>query len=75
MVAGQCRVKLWHYVTGTMAGMLPGTIATTLFADQLANALYDPASINYWVVAAVILVLIALMFFSRRLFSRMQRTA
>jgi phospholipase D1/2 len=75
MVAGQCRVKLWHYVAGTMAGMLPGTVATTLFADQLANALHDPASINYWVVAAVILVLIALMFFSRRLFSRMQRTA
>lgn len=75
MVAGHCRIKLWHYVTGTMAGMLPGTIATTLFADQLANALHDPGSVNYWVVAALILVLIALTFFSRRLFSRMQRAA
>ena len=75
MVAGHCRVKLWHYLTGTMGGMLPGTIATTLFADQLANALQDPSTVNYWVVAAVILVLVVLTVFSRRLFSRMQRAA
>jgi len=75
MVAGHSGIKLWHYLTGTMGGMLPGTIATTLFADQLANALHDPSSVNYWVVAAVILVLIAFTLFSRRLFNRMQRAA
>jgi uncharacterized membrane protein YdjX (TVP38/TMEM64 family) len=73
MVAGNCGIKLWHYLLGTLGGMLPGTIATTLFADQLANAMQDPKSVNYWVVAAVVVVLIALTLFSRRMFNRMQQ--
>jgi uncharacterized membrane protein YdjX (TVP38/TMEM64 family) len=72
MVAGNCGIKLWQYLLGTLGGMLPGTIATTLFADQLANALEDPKSVNYWVVAAVVLVLAIFTIFSRRLFNRMQ---
>ena len=75
MVAGTSGIKLWHYLAGTLGGMLPGTIATTLFADQLARALQDPSSINYWVVAAVVVVLIALTLFSRRLFNRMQQAS
>jgi uncharacterized membrane protein YdjX (TVP38/TMEM64 family) len=75
MVAGTCGIKLWHYLLGTLGGMLPGTLATTLFANQLANALEDPKTVNYWVVAAVVLVLIALTLLSRRLFNRMQQQA
>ena len=44
-----------------------------MFADQLANALEDPKSVNYWVVAAVVVVLILLTLFSRRMFNRMQQ--
>jgi phospholipase D1/2 len=73
MVAGAKRVKLWHYLAGTAVGMLPGTIATTLFANEISNALDDPSKINYWVVAAIILVLVALTLFSRRLLVRIQR--
>jgi uncharacterized membrane protein YdjX (TVP38/TMEM64 family) len=75
MVAGTCGIRLWHYLLGTLGGMLPGTIATTLFADQLANALEDPKSVNYWVVAGVVIVLIVLTLLSRRLFNRMQQQA
>jgi phospholipase D1/2 len=75
MVAGTSGIKLWHYLVGTLAGMLPGTLATTLFADQLANAVRDPSTVNYWVVAIVVVVLIALTLVSRRLFNRMQRPA
>jgi len=49
-------MKLWKYVAGTLAGMLPGTLLTTVFGKQLAAALEDPTRINYWAVAAVIAV-------------------
>jgi uncharacterized membrane protein YdjX (TVP38/TMEM64 family) len=66
MVAGALRIKLWHYVLGTMIGMMPGTIATTVFANQIETALEDPARINYWVVGAVVTILILLMLVVRR---------
>ena len=66
MVAGAMRVKLWHYLAGMLAGNLPGVAATTLFADQLAAALDDPGRINWWVVAGIVLVLVALTFAARR---------
>ena len=73
MVAGATRIKLWHYLSGIAVGMLPGTIATTMFANEISNAIDDPSKINYWVIAAVILVLVALTLFSRRLLMRIQR--
>ena len=66
MVAGAARIKLWHYIVGTTLGMLPGTLATTVFANEIEAALEDPDRINYWVVAAVILVLVALVLGVRR---------
>lgn len=75
MVAGAARIKAWHYLAGTGLGMLPGTAATTFFADQLATALEDPSQINYWVVAAVVIVLVSFLFFARRVFSRLQERA
>lgn len=66
MVAGAADIPLWEYLAGTAAGMLPGTLATTVFADQLRNALDDPSKINYWVVAAVVLVFVAMMIGARR---------
>jgi phosphatidylserine/phosphatidylglycerophosphate/cardiolipin synthase-like enzyme/uncharacterized membrane protein YdjX (TVP38/TMEM64 family) len=66
MVAGAMRVRLWHYLAGMLAGMLPGALATTLFADQLAAALEDPARINWWMVAAVAVVFVALLAGARR---------
>ena len=66
MIAGAGGIKLWEYIGGTALGMLPGTLATTVFADQIRTALEDPTRINYWVVAGVVLVFVALMFVVRR---------
>jgi uncharacterized membrane protein YdjX (TVP38/TMEM64 family) len=66
MTAGAARVKLWQYLTGVMLGMLPGTVATALFTDQLLAALDEEADVNYWIVAAAVLVLAAVIFFVRR---------
>ena len=61
MVAGAAKIKVWQFLLGTMLGMLPGVLATTLFADQLAKVLDDAEDINWWIVAAVILGFAALM--------------
>ena len=75
MVAGASRIKLWHFMLGTTVGMLPGTVATSIFANEISNALDDPSKVNYWVVALVVAVLAGLMLLSRRLLARTQRGA
>jgi phosphatidylserine/phosphatidylglycerophosphate/cardiolipin synthase-like enzyme/uncharacterized membrane protein YdjX (TVP38/TMEM64 family) len=57
LVAGAVRIKLWHLTLGTFIGMLPGTLATTVFGNQLEAALRDPAEINYWLLAGIVVVL------------------
>ena len=37
-----------------MLGMLPGVLATTLFADQLAKVFDDAEQINWWIVGGVV---------------------
>lgn len=66
MVAGALQIKLWQYLLGTLLGMLPGTLATTVFARQFEAALEDPTTINYWVIAGIVVVLIGLVVFVRR---------
>jgi uncharacterized membrane protein YdjX (TVP38/TMEM64 family) len=75
MAAGAVRIKVLHFLLGTLGGMLPGTLATTVFARELEAALEDPSRINYWVVAAVILVLVLLVIFARRWLARIQEDA
>lgn len=68
LVAGAIHIKLWHYALGTLLGMLPGTLATSIFGHQLKNALEDPARINYWLVAGVALCFLILILSVRRWF-------
>jgi phospholipase D1/2 len=70
MVAGASRITLWHFLLGTLIGMLPGTVATAMFANEISTALDDPSKVNYWVVALIVTILIALMFLSRHLLTR-----
>jgi uncharacterized membrane protein YdjX (TVP38/TMEM64 family) len=58
LVAGAIRVKLWHYALGTFLGNLPGVLAATVFADQIAAALEDASAVNWWVVGGVVAVLV-----------------
>jgi phospholipase D1/2 len=57
VVAGAVRVKLWHFMVGTAIGMLPGTLTSTVFGDQLRVWLTDPSRINYWLIALALFVL------------------
>jgi phospholipase D1/2 len=56
IVAGAIRMKVWHVAVGTAIGLLPGTLATTIFGDQIETAL-SGGSINWWVVGGVLAVL------------------
>ena len=75
IVAGALRIKLWHFVAATVVGVLPGTLATTVFGDQLQAALEDPSRINYWVVGGVALVFAVMTVMMRRWFAKQHRGA
>jgi uncharacterized membrane protein YdjX (TVP38/TMEM64 family) len=70
LVMGAMRVKLWHFVAGTFLGMLPGMLATTLLGGEVAAALENPADVNFWLVAAAVLVLAGLAYFGQRMLRR-----
>ena len=62
VVAGAVRVKVWPYTLGTVLGMAPGVLAMTVFGSQISAALEDLSSVNYWMVAAALLLVAALTF-------------
>lgn len=65
-VAGAIRMRLWEFLLGTAIGILPGTLTSTVFGDQLQAWLDDPARINYWLIAFVLFLLGAATWFVRR---------
>jgi phospholipase D1/2 len=75
MVAGAIRIRLWHYALGTLLGMLPGTLTTTVFGDQIQTALADPSQINYWLVGGVALLFVVLIIVVRRWFVKQHRVS
>jgi phosphatidylserine/phosphatidylglycerophosphate/cardiolipin synthase-like enzyme/uncharacterized membrane protein YdjX (TVP38/TMEM64 family) len=70
MVAGAVRLKLWHLLAGTAIGMLPGTLAATLFGDQIERAA-SGGGFNWWIVGGAALLLTAGAIAVKRWFSRM----
>jgi phospholipase D1/2 len=69
VMAGAIRIKLWHYMLGTALGMLPGTLAATVFSDQLKNAVGEDADkVNYWLLGLVTVLLVGGAWFVRRWF-------
>ena len=75
IAAGAVRIKLWHFSLGTILGMMPGTLTTSVFGDQIQTALEDPSRINWWLIAGVIAFFAVLIFFVRRWFLKQQRLA
>lgn len=65
-VAGAIRMRLWEFLLGTAIGILPGTLTSTVFGDQLQTWLDDPARINYWLIAFVLFLLGGATWFVRR---------
>jgi phospholipase D1/2 len=72
IVAGAVRLKLWHLAVGTFIGMLPGTLAATIFGDQLQNALVG-GEINWWLVGGCAALLLTGAVLVKRWFARMAR--
>jgi uncharacterized membrane protein YdjX (TVP38/TMEM64 family) len=69
-IAGAVPIKLWDYTLGTFLGMLPGVLATSVFGGQLAAALEDPSTLNWWIVGGVIVAMAALTWYVKRWFAR-----
>jgi uncharacterized membrane protein YdjX (TVP38/TMEM64 family) len=70
IVAGAVRLKIWHLAAGTAIGMLPGTLVTTVFGDQLETAL-SGGSINWWLVGGCAALLVGGSVLVKRWFSKM----
>ena len=70
LVAGAVRLKLWHLALGTAIGMLPGTLAATIFGGQLENALQG-GHVNWWIVGTCVALLLGGALLVRRWFARM----
>jgi uncharacterized membrane protein YdjX (TVP38/TMEM64 family) len=70
IVAGAARIRMWHFLAGTFAGMLPGVLMATVFTDQVFTALDDVSKVNYWLVGAMVLLFAALMYFAYRWVAR-----
>lgn len=73
IAAGAVRIKLWHYSLGTVLGMLPGTLTTAVFGDQIQTALQDPSRINWWLIASVVAFFAVLIAIVRRWFLKQHR--
>jgi len=66
IVAGAVGVKLWQFMLGTAIGILPGTLAATVFGDQMQAALDDPSRTNYWLIGGAVAVMVAATLLVRR---------
>jgi phosphatidylserine/phosphatidylglycerophosphate/cardiolipin synthase-like enzyme/uncharacterized membrane protein YdjX (TVP38/TMEM64 family) len=66
VVAGAIRMRLRDFMLGTAIGVLPSTLAATVFGHQLEHALHDPREVNLWLLALVVVILIATTFAVRR---------
>lgn len=66
VVAGAIRMRFWEFMLGTALGILPGTLTSTIFGDQLQAWMEDPGRINYWLIAFALFLLGGATWFVRR---------
>ena len=58
LVAGASHIRLRDYAIGTAAGMTPGVLALTLFADGLLQALRNPGPKTFAVLTGLVVVIL-----------------
>ncbi|HEY5898644.1 MAG TPA: VTT domain-containing protein [Burkholderiales bacterium] len=73
IVAGAIHMRLWHVVVGTAIGLLPGTIATTIFGDAIETALTGTGDVNWWLVGGAVALLTGGIFAVKKWFTKMSR--
>ena len=72
---GALRLKVHHVVAGVLLAHLPGTVGSTVLGDQVAAALSQHRSINAWIIVAVVAMMAAVAWFTRRWWKRLQAAA
>jgi phospholipase D1/2 len=72
IIAGALCIKLRDYMLGTVLGMLPGVLATTVFGNEIASAFEGRSEMNYWVIGGVAALLVLFTYFSGRWFAKQQ---
>jgi phosphatidylserine/phosphatidylglycerophosphate/cardiolipin synthase-like enzyme/uncharacterized membrane protein YdjX (TVP38/TMEM64 family) len=70
MAAGAFRIPFRDYMVGNAIGVLPGTLALTLFADRLGSTLSHPRGANLVALAAVAIGLMLVLSWIRRRLAR-----
>jgi phospholipase D1/2 len=70
LIAGAVRLRLRDLTIGTAIGLLPGTLATTIFGDQLESA-FSGGEFNWWIVGGAVALLVGGSIAVKRWFSRM----
>ncbi len=73
IVAGAIHMRLRDVVLGTAIGLVPGTLATTVFGDAIETALTGSGVVNWWLVAGTIGLLGGGIWAVKRWFTRMGR--
>ena len=63
---GAMRIRVHHYLIGTVLGMLPGMLATTVLGDQITDWISEPARGNLWIAGAAVLALALIAFAGQR---------
>ena len=66
VVAGASRLPAWQYALGSFLGMLPTLIGWTFFGHQIVASLEGDTPLSRWLLAAVVVAMIALTVFVRR---------
>ena len=69
---GALRLKLRHVLPGVALAMTPGTLATTVLGNELRALLAEDQALNYWIVAAVIVAMGLLAWYTKRWWQRME---
>jgi uncharacterized membrane protein YdjX (TVP38/TMEM64 family) len=73
IVAGAIHMRLRDVVLGTAIGLVPGTLATTVFGDAIQTALSGSGEVNWWLVAGTVGVVGGGIWAVKRWFTRMGR--
>lgn len=72
-VAGALRIKLSDLLLGTLFGMAPGMLGTSIIGDQIGAAIGEGRSFNPWIVAMALAFTIAIAVFAKWWFGRLQQ--
>jgi len=73
IVAGAIHMRLRDVIIGTAVGLLPGTLATTIFGDAIETALTGAGEVNWWLVGIAVGLLGGGIIAVKRWFMRMSR--